>query len=48
MAEEMLAVIDLRALRRPADHAAVPPLQAASRAYNAAIENLSSTTLLAA
>jgi hypothetical protein len=31
-----------------ADHTGVPPLQAASRAYNAAIENLSSTTGLAA
>jgi hypothetical protein len=31
-----------------ADHTGTPPLQQASRAYNAALENLSSTTLLAA
>ena len=31
-----------------ADHTGAPPLQAASRAYNTALENLSHTTLLAA
>lgn len=31
-----------------ADHNSMPPLQAASRAYNTALENLSRTTLLAA
>jgi len=30
-----------------ADHTGAPPLHAASRAYNAALENLSRTTLLA-
>jgi hypothetical protein len=29
-----------------ADHTAAPPLEAASRAYNAAVENLCSTALL--